>query len=150
MKKLWGVAAAVDAHPTTIHLHRFDRRKKRRAGTDNSGNQRGSRRNRVRGGVRRRRMETSRGKTESSGGTCANYFAKQSLVVVAGAAKSFNRCDTGSIGRYDVAGQYVPLRLQCRMSRSVRRPDTRRGSDGSAAQLPKGRFFFLNCKGHSV
>ena len=36
-------------------------------------------------------------KTESSGTTCANYFAKQFLVVVAGIAKSFDRYDTGSI-----------------------------------------------------
>lgn len=36
-------------------------------------------------------------KTESSGTTCANYFAKQFLAVVAGIAKSFDRYDTGSI-----------------------------------------------------
>ena len=52
---------------------------------------------RRREGKRRRRIEMSRGETESSGTTCANYFARQFLAVVAGVAKSFDRYDTGSI-----------------------------------------------------
>lgn len=57
-------------------------------------------------------METSRSKTirESSGTTCANYFAKQSLAVVAVATESRS---TVTIlvrsGRYNVAAQCLPI-----------------------------------------
>ena len=57
--------------------------------------------------------------SESSGTTCANYFAKQFLAVVAGVAKSFDRCDTGSIPvRYNIAAQWPSIQTsRCRVSR---------------------------------
>lgn len=57
----------------------------------------------------RRKIETSRTKSESSGTTCANYFAKQFLAVVAGIAKSLDRYDTGSIESLQCRGTMAPI-----------------------------------------
>lgn len=91
------------------------------------------------------RMETSRSKTIGNhpGTTCANYFTKQSL-----SRGSRRRCcesrSTVTIlvrsGRYNVAGQCLPFRPQCRMSRHIRRTSVAtRGFAHPAVRLGRDR-----------
>lgn len=75
-------------------------------------------------------------KTESSGTTCANYFAKQFLAVVAGIAKSFDRYDTGSIESLQCRGTMASIQSsQCRMSRYIGQMDRCPGDDELSVQL---------------
>lgn len=75
-------------------------------------------------------------KSESSGTTCANYFEKQFLAVVAGIAKSFDRYDTGSIESLQCRGTMASIQTsQCRMSRCIGQMDRCPRDDELPVQL---------------
>ena len=87
-------------------------------------------------GERRRRIEMSGSKSESSGTTCANYFEKQFLAVVTGIAKSFDRYDTGSIESLQCRGTMASIQTsQCRMSRCIGQMDRCPRDDELPVQL---------------